>query len=95
MKNDQLVADIISDYTRAAISSAERALLDFAKKLTLEPWAMDEADIAGLRAAGWSDRAILDLSLVVSYFAFVNRLADGLGVQLEQGRDEKRRMTPG
>ncbi len=39
---------------------------------------------------GWSDRAILDLNLVVAYFAFVNRLAHGLGVQLEQGRDERR-----
>jgi alkylhydroperoxidase family enzyme len=51
---------------------------------------MEEADIARLRAAGWSDRAILDLTLVVAYFAFVNRLAQGLGVQVEQGRDEQR-----
>ncbi len=42
-----------------------------------------ETDIARLRSAGWSDRAILDLTLVVGYFAFVNRIADGLGVELE------------
>jgi alkylhydroperoxidase family enzyme len=41
------------------------------------------ADVARLREAGWNDTAILDLNLVVSYFAFVNRLADGLGVGLE------------
>jgi alkylhydroperoxidase family enzyme len=52
-------------------------------KLTVEPWACGETDIARLRKAGWSDRAILDLTLVVAYFAFVNRIADGLGVQLE------------
>jgi uncharacterized peroxidase-related enzyme len=89
-KDAQLVGGIISDYTRAVISSAEHALLDFAVKLTVEPWAIEEADIARLRAAGWSDRAILDLTLVVAYFAFVNRLAQGLGIQVEQGRDERR-----
>jgi alkylhydroperoxidase family enzyme len=46
-----------------------------------------ETDIARLRKAGWSDRAILDLTLVVGYFAFVNRIADGLGVQLEGKSD--------
>jgi uncharacterized peroxidase-related enzyme len=89
-KDAQVVESVISDYTRAAISSAERALLDFAVKLTIEPWAMEEADMARLRASGWTDRAILDLSLVVAYFAFVNRLAHGLGVQLEQGRDDQK-----
>ncbi len=89
-KDARLVGGVISDYTRVVISPAERALLDFAVKLTVEPWAMEEANIPRLRAAGWSDRAILDLSLVVAYFAFVNRLAQGLGVQVEQGRDERR-----
>jgi uncharacterized peroxidase-related enzyme len=86
-RDPQLVGSVISNYTRAAISPAESALLDFAVKLTMEPWAMEEADMAALRAAGWSDRSILDLTLVVAYFAFVNRLAHGLGVQLEQGRE--------
>jgi alkylhydroperoxidase family enzyme len=40
-------------------------------------------DIELLQKAGWSDRAILDLALVISYFAFVNRIAEGLGVELE------------
>lgn len=74
---------MVSDYTKAPISEGERALLDFAAKLTREPWACAEADIARLRQAGWSDRAILDLNLVVAYFAFVNRIAEGLGVELE------------
>ena len=54
-------------------------------KLTREPSACTDHDIEFLRQAGWSDRAILDTTLVVSYFAFVNRIADGLGVQLEEG----------
>jgi alkylhydroperoxidase family enzyme len=61
-------------------------LLDFAVKLTREPWACAETDITRLRSAGWSDRAILDLTLVVGYFAFVNRIAQGLGVELEHTR---------
>ncbi len=61
-------------------------MLDFAVKLTVEPWVSRETDIVRLRQAGWSDRAILDLTLVVAYFAFVNRIADGLGVELESAR---------
>lgn len=74
---------MIGDYSRAPVSPAEGALLDYAVKLTREPWAMTASDSEALRAAGWSDAAILDLNLVGSYYAFVNRLADGLGVELE------------
>ena len=74
---------MIRDYTRAQISPMDRALLDYAVKLTREPWAMKQIDIQMLREPGWSDAAILDLNLVASYYAFVNRLADGLGVRLE------------
>ena len=58
-------------------------MLDYAAKLTREPWSMAEADVVALRAAGWSDTAILDINQVTGYYAFVNRLADGLGVELE------------
>ena len=65
-------------------------MLDHAVKLTREPWACTEADVDRLRAVGWSDRAILDLTLIVGYFAFVNRIADGLGVELEGGPERGR-----
>ena len=58
-------------------------MLDYADKLTREPWSMSVDDVAGLRAAGFEDGAILDICQVAAYFAFVNRLADGLGVELE------------
>jgi alkylhydroperoxidase family enzyme len=64
---------------------AELALLEFAEKLTSEPSSCRERDIELLRKAGWSDGAILDTTLVISYFNFVNRIADGLGVELEEG----------
>lgn len=60
-------------------------MLDFAVRLNRSPWDMAEADVEGLRKVGFSDRAILDAVLVTSYFAFVNRIASGLGVELEPG----------
>ena len=58
-------------------------MLDYAVKLTREPWLVTEDDVAALRDAGFDDTAILDVNQVTGYFAFVNRLADGLGVRLE------------
>jgi uncharacterized peroxidase-related enzyme len=58
-------------------------MLDYAVKLTRTPWEMVEEDVAALRRAGFSDAAILDVNQVTAYYAFVNRLADGLGIGLE------------
>ena len=67
-------------------------MLDYAAKLTLTPWDMREQDVADLRAVGFTDRAILDIAQVVAYYAYVNRIADGLGVSLEsywsEGRED-------
>ncbi len=58
-------------------------MLEYAYKLTLEPWSMIKADVETLREANFSDADILDINQVAGYYAFVNRLADGLGVELE------------
>lgn len=58
-------------------------MLTYAEKLTLTPAAMHQSDVMALRAAGFSDVGILDINQVTGYFAYVNRLADGLGVPLE------------
>ena len=52
-------------------------------KLTLTPGEMNRADVEALRPHGFGDRAIHDLCSITGYFAFVNRLADGLGVEME------------
>lgn len=65
------------------MSDRERALLSYSDKLTRTPGAMLERDLEPLRAVGLSDAAILQTNLVVAYFAFANRIADGLGVQVE------------
>ena len=79
-KNTQLARDLKTDYTQANITPRQRAMLDYAVKLTRTPGAMREADIYALRAHGFTDRDILDINQVTAYFAYVNRVADGLGV---------------
>ena len=58
-------------------------MLEYAVKLTRHPSSIDESDIRTLREAGFSSAAILDVCQVTSYYNYVNRLADGLGVELE------------
>jgi uncharacterized peroxidase-related enzyme len=65
------------------LADREAALVTYATKLTTNPHAMEGADVARLREAGLEDRAILDLAQVVGYFAYVNRIVQGLGVDLE------------
>ena len=77
---------IQEDYRKADLSPRERAILDYAVKLTLTPSVMQRSDVEGLRAAGLSDAEILDVCQVTSYYNYVNRLADGLGVDLEGER---------
>lgn len=59
------------------------AMLMYVEKLTRTPGDMNEADVMALRDAGFSDRDILDICTVTAYYGYVNRIADGLGVQLE------------
>jgi uncharacterized peroxidase-related enzyme len=58
-------------------------MLDYAEKLTRTPAAMRREDVEALRQAGFSDADVLHIAEVTAYYAFVNRVADGLGVELE------------
>jgi hypothetical protein len=69
----------------AILSPLERAVIDYADALTQTPWTPAERHVSLLRAHGLDDRAIHDLCAIVAYFAFVNRIADGLGVDIESG----------
>jgi uncharacterized peroxidase-related enzyme len=71
------------DYRQAALTARDRAMLDYVYKLTLTPWEMEEADVRVLREQGFTDREILDINQITAYYAYVNRIADGLGVSLE------------
>ncbi len=58
-------------------------MLRYAVKLTRTPGAMNDADVDDLRTVGYSDRDILDIAEVVGYYAYANRIADGLGIEPE------------
>jgi uncharacterized peroxidase-related enzyme len=66
---------IVMNYRAAGLSERERAMLDFAVKLTAEPWLVDEEDRARLRRAGFSDRDVWDIAAVASFFNMTNRVA--------------------
>jgi uncharacterized peroxidase-related enzyme len=70
------------------------ALCRHAQKLTRRPADVTPDDITLLRRAGLSDREILDASLVTAYFAYANRLADGLGVDSRSDAARSRRRRP-
>jgi uncharacterized peroxidase-related enzyme len=63
------------NYRAARLSKRERAMLDFAVKLTAEPWLIEEEDREGLRRAGFSDRDIWDVAAVAGFFNMTNRVA--------------------
>ena len=71
------------DYRRAPITPAERAMLDYAVQVTEDATRVSRDDIEGLRGHGFDDKAILQITLIASWFNYINRVADALGV----GRD--------
>jgi len=71
------------DYTKADIPKKDKVMLYYAVKLTKEPGKMIERDVIALKNIGFSDVDILDINQIVAYYAYVNRVADGLGVNLE------------
>jgi uncharacterized peroxidase-related enzyme len=78
-----LVDSIKEDYTQADLQSADRSMLDFAVKLTKQPEAMTQADVETLRRLGYDDEALLEIVHVTGYFNYINRVADGLGIDPE------------
>ena len=73
----------MNDYRQAELTPRERALCDFAVKLTHLAAEVDESDMAPLRAAGLTDTDISDAIQVVGYFNYVTRVADGIGIEDE------------
>lgn len=83
-KDDKKLAEFIHDHTAVSLSSKDRLLCDYAKELTLNPQNFNDSSWADqLKAMGFNDRAILDATLVIGYFNFVNRIVQSLGVGLE------------
>ena len=83
IRDDALVAQLKEDFERATLPEKDKEMLGYVAKLTRQPSTVEEADVEALRAAGFSDREILDVAQITAYFAFVNRIAEGLGVTPE------------
>ncbi|MDX1935061.1 MAG: hypothetical protein SFU56_20885 [Capsulimonadales bacterium] len=82
--DEELSEAIKTDWRTANLSERERAMLEYVEKLTNAPAKVTPDDLAALRAVGFEDTGILQINLIASWFNYINRVADGLGV----GRDE-------
>ena len=86
--NETVMHQLVRDYREADLDPADRALCDYAVKLTVAPQRANAGDLDTLRSHGLTDDEITIAIQVISYFNYINRVADGLGVDDEKG------MTP-
>ena len=87
--DEELVKALEEDYRKAPITKAERAMLDYVVQLTKDATRIGPQDHETLRGEGFDDRAILQITLIGSWFNYINRVADALGV----GRKDVERST--
>lgn len=78
--DDSLVEALRRDYRSAPITDQERMMCDYVAKLTKDATQCSPADLDGLRAVGFDDKGILQITLIASWFSYINRVADALGV---------------
>jgi uncharacterized peroxidase-related enzyme len=82
-REDALVEAVKRDPDGADLPPRERAMVDYALKLTRTPWAMRPTDVASLRAQGFDDLGLLHIVAFTGWFNYINRMADGLGIELD------------
>jgi uncharacterized peroxidase-related enzyme len=83
-KDDAKTAQLIEDHTQVDLSPGDRALCDYAKIMTEKPNHDNADSIANLKSKGFDDRAILDATMIIAYFNFVNRIVLGLGLDVDE-----------
>jgi uncharacterized peroxidase-related enzyme len=81
--DEELVAALKHDYTTAPLTEPERVMLNYVVKLTKDATKIWKDDHDRLRSAGFDDQAILQITLIASWFNYINRVADALGVGRE------------
>ncbi len=81
--DEALIEALKRDYTTAPITEQERVMLDYVVKLTKDATKVWKDDHDRLRGAGFDDKAILQITLIASWFNYINRVADSLGVGRE------------
>jgi uncharacterized peroxidase-related enzyme len=83
MLDDSLARALEDDYTKVALDSKERAMLDYVVQLSANATRIGPQHHERLRSVGFDDRAILQITLIASWFNYINRVADALGVGRE------------
>lgn len=83
-KDENRVGELTRDYRAVDVSPRLRAMLDYAALLTRDPGQVAEEHVQAMRSKGLSDEEILDVNLITAYFNFVNRIAEGLGVEFTE-----------
>jgi uncharacterized peroxidase-related enzyme len=78
--DDELAAAIRRGWRTAELTEGERAMMGYVEKLTKDAPSIGAADLDELRAHGFGDTAIVQINLIASFFNYINRVADGLGV---------------
>lgn len=81
--DEDLVKALQEDYKTADISDQDRVMLDYVARLTKDATDISQQDHERLRAVGFDDQGILQITLIASWFNYINRVADALGVGRE------------
>jgi uncharacterized peroxidase-related enzyme len=92
--DEQFAAQLRDDYRKAPITPAERAMLDYVVQVTQDATGVSAATLDGLRDHGFDDRAILQITLITSWFNYINRVADALGVGREHPEGHAHPVPP-
>ncbi len=87
-EDPELASHAMHDYRNGNWDAKTRAMLDYSSQLTRDPQSMTKADFEGLKEKGLTEDEILATVLITCVFAFMTRLADGLGVEPAEGRQE-------
>jgi uncharacterized peroxidase-related enzyme len=86
--DDALIEALRSDYRTAPITPQERVMCDYVVKLTKDATQCGPADLDALRTVGFDDKGILQITLIASWFNYINRVADALGVGRGQASEK-------
>jgi uncharacterized peroxidase-related enzyme len=86
--DEELVGALRRDYRAAPITAQERVMCDYVVKLTKDATQCSPKDLDGLRAVGFDDKGILQITMIASWFNYINRMADALGVGREDASEK-------
>ena len=88
-KDQNLVDEIAANWKESGLTDQQKAICYFAEKLTLSPWKIDKSDLQKIKNFGYIDKEVSEIVQIISYFNYINRVADGLGLEPEDFIDKK------